>query len=422
MDRLRGVVKDYDWGDDRALADLLGHAPPGRPEAEYWLGTHPGGPAVLIGADGGERSLDVVVGRDPEATLGPAVRARFGDLPFLLKVLAAARPLSIQAHPDLERARAGFAEEEERGIDRAAPGRNYRDPNHKPELICALTRFEAKCGFRPLADSRRLVGLLADELGDGRLDRLAGWLDGDGPAEQVLRATVARLLRLPPPDAADLAAAVAAAAARAARSPGSALLADHGPEVAWTARIAEAFPGDVGVVVAWLLNHVVLAPGEALFLAAGNLHSYLSGVGVELMANSDNVLRGGLTSKHVDVEELLRVVDWRPGPAPVQVPAGPAHRYDVPVPEFALQRLDSSAGPIPGEALRPIGPELILVTAGSVGLRAPGRPELVIDAGGAAFVAHADGPYRLDDRAPGRTLAWRASVGGGGRRGPAGQR
>ncbi len=415
MHLLQGVIRDYDWGDRRAIADLLGTPAPGHPQAEYWLGAHRTAPSTLVDTGTG---LDRLVAQNPSTTLGPRTGARFGEFPFLLKILAAAKPLSIQAHPSARQAQVGFAAENAAGIDLAAPHRNYRDDKHKPELICALTPFEAKCGFRALADSRRLIGGLASAAGADRLSELTRHLDGDGSDDEVLAETVGWLLRLPADrrgPLVDAAVTGAAALSAAAGAPtgggdGARLLAEFGAEIAWTGRIATAFPGDIGVVLAMLMNHVSLAPGQAVFLAAGNLHSYLRGVGVELMANSDNVLRGGLTGKHVDVDQLLEVVDYRPGPPPVQTPTGPVHRFDTPAPEFSLTRLDATTGDLGHPSFETRGPEIVLVTAGRLSLTSGGR-RLALDAGSACFIGHATRRYTIEDGRPGTTVAWRATVG-----------
>ncbi|MEM7272295.1 MAG: mannose-6-phosphate isomerase, class I [Actinomycetota bacterium] len=403
MELITGVIRDYDWGDPEAIASLLGHEPPGHPEAEYWLGAHPSAPSVIESGT----PLDRLIEAGPTQALGPAAADRFGRMPYLLKILAAAKPLSIQAHPSLDQARAGFAREDAAGIDRAAPDRNYRDDNHKPELICALTPFEAKCGFRTVAEVDRLLQRLGGPWADRLRDRVT---NEDGrPDAETLADAVAWLLRLPVADAtafADEVVATAAAQEDTDRGDGF----DHA--VHWVGRIAEAFPGDIGIVVGLLLNHVTLAPGQAIFLEAGNLHSYLQGVGVELMANSDNVLRGGLTPKHVDVDELLSVVDYTPSEAPIQVAAGPIHAFDIPVPEFGLTRLDSTADAdgLADARFAPVGPDIVLVTAGAVALEGDGGA-VEVPAGGAALVTPTDGPYRLRDRTPGETVAWRATVG-----------
>ena len=403
MHRITGVIRDYDWGDHRAIASILGHDAPGHPEAEYWLGAHPSAPSAV---DDGQQALDDLIEAGGPNALGAAVFERFGRLPFLLKILAAAGPLSIQAHPSLEQAKAGFAREDAAGIDRAAPNRNYRDDNHKPELICAITPFEAKCGFRAVAETRELLGLFSG----AHVSRLVGLLDGDDEAAG-LAAAVQWLLQLEAGEAGGFADDIVEQAKQLQAVPASERF---GREIEWTVKIGTGFPGDIGVVVGLLLNHVSLLPGQAMFLEAGNLHSYLQGTGIELMANSDNVLRGGLTPKHVDVDELLAVVQYAPSAAPVQTPDGPVHRFESPVPEFNLTRLGPSAtGQSFGTApFGPDGPSIVLLTGGQVSLET-GSQTLALGAGDTAFVTAADGPFRLVDGDPGVTTAWVATVGDG---------
>jgi len=394
MDRLTGVVRAYDWGDLHALADLLGHQPSGRPEAEHWLGAHPSGPAIVSSTG---QPLDRLIAADPTGLLGPDVAERFGQLPFLVKVLAARQALSIQAHPSADQAAAGFGREEAAGLARDATARTYRDANHKPELICALTAFEARCGFRDRAETSTILAAFGPTLRPV-LERL----EASGPAETALW-----LLALPADRAKPLAEAAveAAVAGLAAGTDGA-----ERAELASTVEVGAAFPGDVGVVVALLLNHVVLEPGQALFLGAGNVHAYLKGVGVEVMANSDNVIRGGLTGKHIDVAEMADVVDRRSGPVPIQVPSGPIHTFDVPVPDFVLTRIDTSLGPVESIEIEPFGPEIVLVTSGSVAVDGCGST-LELATGQAAFLAPGRGRHvlRPDQEAP--TLAWRVTVG-----------
>ena len=334
MDRLNGIVREYDWGDLDALAGILRRRPSGRPEAEYWLGAHPSGTAVLASTG---QPLDRAIASDPDAMLGSDLASGGGQLPFLLKILAARRALSIQAHPSAAQAAAGFAKEDAAGVARDARQRTYRDPNHKPELICALTPFEARCGFRDQAATLELL----DRFGQ-RLAPVGRSITEVGPADTALW-----LLGLPPEQAEPLAlAAVEIAGERlTAASPAGRATDGALAEFASAVEVGAAFPGDVGVVVALLLNHVVLEPGQALFLGAGNVHAYLKGVGVEVMASSDNVIRGGLTAKHIDVAELAAVVDRRPGPVPIQTPAGPIHTFETPVPDFSLTRIDTSERP-----------------------------------------------------------------------------
>jgi mannose-6-phosphate isomerase len=353
---LTGTVQHYAWGSTRAIPALLGVEPDGRPWAELWLGAHPSAPSRL---DDGT-ALDAAIAADPARWLGAATAARFGGLPYLLKVLSAGQPLSLQAHPSLAQAAEGFARENDLGIALGAPNRVYKDANHKPELICALTEFDALCGFRPLPATVELLHALASRGAVG-LAPFAAVLDGAGAdpavAASALRHTVGTLLTMAPGDQGHLVEQTAAACERV----------DDGPyalSAAWMVRLAGQYGDDVGAVVSLLLNCLQLQPGEAIFLGAGNLHAYLRGTGVEIMANSDNVLRGGLTPKHVDVPELLRVLDFTPLDDPRFAPVGhhgDGVRYAPPVPEFSLH--DSHAAPVHG-------PEIWLCTQGEVaGLR-----------------------------------------------------
>jgi mannose-6-phosphate isomerase len=389
--RLDNTVQRYAWGDPDAIWTLLGVDPPGEPAAELWMGAHPVAPSRLAGTG---RRLDEVVAADPVLALGASPAAAFGGrLPFLLKVLAAGEALSLQVHPDAGRARAGFEREEAEGVPLDAPTRTYRDPNHKPELVCAVSPFWARCGFRDLEVTRELMAALDEPT----LAPLAERLAADGPPEPVLAQVVAWLLEL----GSDQSAALVQGAARAARRPGPDRFA---AERCWTDHLAQQYPTDAGVVVALLLNLVELAPGEALFLGAGNLHCYLKGVGVEVMASSDNVVRGGLTAKHVDVAELLEVLDASPLPPQVQRPGGPVHTYRSPVPEFALTRIEAGEDPVE----RPAGPRIVVVLEGRVRLEAAGHG-LELAAGQSAWVPAGDGALAVS----GRGLAYEATVGAG---------
>jgi mannose-6-phosphate isomerase len=354
---LRAIPRDYAWGSPTAIAEVLGSEPSGRPEAELWLGAHPGAPTPIADPSmvGGHTDLQHWLAVDPDALGGHRA------LPFLLKVLAAAHPLSLQAHPDLRRAAAGFAAENERGVALDAPHRNYKDALHKPELIVALRDgFEALCGFRELAETDGLLVELRDSAPDpaavARIDLLRGML----AAPDGLRDTVRLLLEQLPGGLLD--ALVVSAAA-----PGSGAFE---AERELIGRLAEEYPGDPGIVVALLLNLVSLDAGEALYLPAGNIHAYLRGVGVELMAASDNVLRGGLTPKHVDVPELLEVLEFEPRPVPWLTPTdlgGGLSLFAPDVPDFELLRVDLSDGPSDEEpSFRLPGPGIAIVTDGTV--------------------------------------------------------
>lgn len=357
MELMRNRIRPYAWGSRTAIAELTGTPSPSpHPQAELWMGAHPDDPSLLI-RDGGEQSLLEIVRADPERVLGPSVAGAFGGrFPFLLKVLAAAEPLSLQAHPSAELARSGFDSEEAAGVSRTDPNRNYTDPWPKPELICALTEFRALCGF---AEPAHAVAVLSD-LGVPQLDHYLALLAGQMDAEGT-RALFSTLITIPQGAVAQVLEAVLAACVQQVRAGSSPHLAHYRIAL----ELAERYPGDAGVLASLMLNQVTLQPGEALYLHAGNLHAYLAGTGVEIMGNSDNVLRGGLTPKHVDVPELMRVLDFTPGA--VQVLAGELGAagetvYPSLAPEFRLSRLSLSDEPV---EISHSGPQIVLVVDGS---------------------------------------------------------
>ncbi|GJF23311.1 MULTISPECIES: mannose-6-phosphate isomerase, class I [Streptomyces] len=347
MDRLDNTVRPYAWGSTTAIPTLLGTEPTGEPQAEMWMGAHPGAPSRT---DRG--TLADVVAADPEKELGPASVARFGPrLPFLLKLLAAGAPLSLQVHPDLAQAKEGYEDEERRGVPLDAPHRNYKDANHKPELICALTEFDGLCGFRAPTETADLL----DGLGVASLKPYVDLLRAH-PEDAALREVLTAVLTADPEEMSRTVAETAAACERL------------GGAYAPYAGIAHHYPGDPGVLAALLLNHVRLQPGEALYLGAGIPHAYLDGLGVEIMANSDNVLRCGLTPKHVDVPELLRIVRFEPGdPGVLRPEASPDGEevYDTPIDEFRLSRYVLPEGAAPLDLALP-APQILLCTTGSV--------------------------------------------------------
>jgi mannose-6-phosphate isomerase len=318
MRPIRGVAQHYAWGDTAAIPRILGQEPDGRPWAEWWLGTHPGGPSTV---EGGRPLVDVA-----------------GELPYLLKLLAAHQALSLQTHPDTATAAEGFRRETDAGIALDDARRIYRDPYAKPEVLIALSSFDALCGFRPLGDTEALLHSLGAH-------ELAGALRQDG-----LEATIGAIYR----EQVDTAAVVAACT-------------DHPtPQAQLVRALDTAYPGEPSVVVTLFLNRVLLQPGEAIYLTPGNLHAYLRGVGVEVMGASDNVVRGGLTPKHIDVEELLRVLRFEPLAEPVAqaMETSPGHwKYPTPGAPFEVSRLDV-AGALPYTAT---GRELLLCTDGDSG-------------------------------------------------------
>ncbi|WP_411106938.1 mannose-6-phosphate isomerase, class I [Streptomyces sp. cmx-4-9] len=364
MDRLTNTIRPYAWGSTTAIPALLGTEPTGEPQAEMWMGAHPGAPSRLD-RGAGATTLGAVIDADPEGELGAAAVARFGPrLPFLLKLLAAGAPLSLQVHPDLEQARAGFEDEERRAIPVDAGHRNYKDPNHKPEMICALTPFDGLCGFRPPHEAADLL----DGLGVDSLKPYADLLRAH-PEDAALREVLTAVLTA---DREETAATVAEAAAAAVRL--------GGPYEPYAALVHD-YPGDPGVIAAMLLNHVRLQPGEAMFLGAGVPHAYIAGLGVELLANSDNVLRAGLTPKHVDVPELLKVTKFTAGDPEVLRPEGGAEEvYETPIDEFRLSRFVLAPGGA-SHTLPHGAPQILLCTAGS-----PRAGELTLAPGESVFV------------------------------------
>ena len=363
MELLENPVRPYAWGSRTVIAELRGEPSPSpHPEAEMWLGAHPGDPSYLVGAAGRTSLLDALR-VDPEGLLGPDRCAKWsGSLPYLLKVLAADEPLSLQAHPSSAQAAEGFARENAAGIPVDAPTRNYRDGSHKPELICALGEFHALVGFREVPQTLALLRALDVAELAPHVAMLEAQPDAAG-----LRASFTTWITLPQSVLDRAVPALQAACVRLAQE-GSAFV----REARMALELSERYPGDAGVLAALLLNLVVLQPGEALYLPAGNLHAYLSGAGVELMANSDNVLRGGLTSKHVDVPELLRVLDFTPRTPPVLrgTADGGWLRYDTDAAEFLLRRFDGDGG---AEVAMPDGgPRILLCTAGSALVRVAG--------------------------------------------------
>ncbi len=383
MWRLANHVRRYAWGSTTEIPRLLGTEPDGQPQAELWLGAHPSAPSRI--ADGAiPVGLDAAIAADPVATLGSDIAENFEErLPFLLKFLAVDQPLSLQAHPSKERARAGFAAEEAAGVPVDAPHRNYRDANHKPELVLALGEFEALCGFRsPSAAAADLAGLASPLARALRAD-----LSATDPSE-ALRSAMTRLLTLPADDRAALVTETTAELAGRA-----APLHRHLRAVL---DLAVEVGGDPGAVAALLLNHVVLRPGQALFLPAGNVHAYLGGVAVEVMATSDNVLRAGLTTKHVDPEELLRVLDYTVLPVPYVEPVvrDGLLEYRPEIDDFALVVAE------PGDKAvwLPEGPAIALVLDGSVELHAPSEEILALSRGESVFLSAETGSVLVSGR------------------------
>ncbi len=395
--KLTNTPRDYAWGSYDGIAAFTGRPASGEPEAELWFGTHPGSPSLTPGTvpptERGYATLRDWVAAEPEPLLGSPDAT---ELPILLKVLAARTPLSLQVHPSPEQADQGFAEEVARGIAVDAFGRNYKDPYPKPEIIVAVTEFEGLCGFRPSAEvaafaadlaglvpqpSRPLTRLLELLATPTAMEPVVDWLLSGEPEASACVAEVVAL--------AGSAEAAATASAESFRT---------------IAELAAHYPGDAGVVIAALLNRVTLQPGECLFAAAGVLHAYLRGVGIELMTASDNVLRGGLTPKHVDTGELLRVLSFDQGGPAVLTPGRPADGvavYAPPAP-FALTAVDLTGQAHPLGA----GPAILLVERGPVTLTGA-EASVILAQGEAVFIPAAEREVGVD----GTGRVWLASAG-----------
>jgi mannose-6-phosphate isomerase len=386
--RLTNTTQDYAWGSPTAIPTLLGTPVTGAPVAEAWFGAHASAPSHCVTEDGttGAPMTELIAG-DAAGVLGEDVEARFGAvLPYLLKVIAAETPLSLQVHPHIARAREGFAEEQAAGVPVDAPHRNYRDRNHKPELVYALTRFEALCGFRaPRRAAELLEGL------DAPLAKEIRTMLSAQPTAAGIEAVFTFLLRPAtrpsPEDVGALAAACEARLVEGSPSP----RADR-----TVVQLQKAYPGDPGVATSLLLNPVTLQAGEALFVPAGGVHAYLKGLGVEIMASSDNVLRAGLTPKHVDVDELLRNVDYVAAP-PIRIAPekfhGATRIYYAPVDDFELSVTSVSDGqvhPLPGR-----GPRILLCLEGRMRVSSRDDGDVLLTRGQAAFAPASDGPLSV---------------------------
>ena len=378
MDLLEPVTQSYAWGSHTAIAELQGRpAPTASPEAELWMGAHPSAPSG-VERDGARTTLDAVISADPAGELGAECAARFGGrLPFLLKVLAAEQALSIQVHPSRQQAEAGYRAENERGLAPGDKSRNYVDDWPKPEILCALTPFEVLAGMRTGADAAALLRALAVR----ELVPLAAELVTDPAAPARALATI---LAWPAADRGALVGDVVAACERVAAGGG-----EYAAACAAAVRLADEHPGDLGIIASLLLRHAVLRPGEAVYLPAGGLHAYLHGTGVELLANSDNVVRAGLTAKHIDIPELLKLTDPTvavPVIEPRAIGAG-VSVYDSPAPEFRLYRAELGPGEVtlPGTCAR-----VVLCVEGVGALRASSG-SLKVAKGESCYLSAADG-------------------------------
>ena len=393
---LKNTIQEYAWGSRTAITELLGTPPPDKPQAELWMGAHPKA-SSQIQVDGRWESLADVIAAHPKDILGAAVSERFGGrLPYLFKVLAAAKPLSIQAHPNVRQAAEGFARENRQGIPLTSAQRNFRDDSHKPECLCALTQFWGLCGFRFIPEITGYLNRLCPDASASGAKLLEHFPDASG-----IRRFMEFLLTLPSERKTVLLSQALFAARR--------LSDDADPVYRWILRLHDAYPSDVGILSPAFLNLVRLEPKEAMFLAAGEPHAYLEGVGIELMANSDNVLRGGLTPKHVDVPQLLDVLTFKPCAAPRLSPRQVSETewvYDTPAPEFRLSLIRVSKSS-PHVAPCRHSADILLCTDGGMTVSDEKEHDvLTLEKGASALLPAVMGAYRLH----GDGVCYRAST------------
>ena len=415
--KLRNQIKHYEWGSPDFIPRLLGTASTdGAPWAELWMGCHPAGPSLV----NDDTSLDQLIAENPRRCLGEKMAHKFGTLPFLFKLLAAEKPLSIQAHPNKEQARAGFERENRAGLPQDAPNRCYKDPNHKPELLCALTPFTGMCGFREPDEIRNLLAnftqrrivpqAVRDAEGNAlivkeALTAVSSCID-NGDSGEGLKNFLNALFEL----------------SNEARQAITEFILSHEPpspprslreeletessEWALMRKFAELYPGDPAVLAPLYLNIFRLQPGEAIFLKAGVLHSYIHGFAVELMANSDNVLRGGLTGKHVDIPELMNILDFCPFNPQIIKPGAASLHFGYPsaCEEFSLTMLrgegvgaNKFAADNAGAAFMRESPSICIVTEGET-IFADSGGEAILKQGESAFIPAGGSPLSLRGR------------------------
>lgn len=375
MQKLINSVQNYAWGSKTALTDLYGIANPDNlPMAELWMGAHPKSSSKVQDASGQARALREVIDQDKTRLLGSAVANRFGELPFLFKVLCADQPLSIQVHPNKKNSETGFAKENAAGIPLDAAERNYKDPNHKPELVFALTPFLAMNAFREFSDIVSLLQPVA-----GAHPAIAHFLQA--PGAERLSELFAALLNMQGEEKSRALAVLKSA------------LGNHSGEPWQTIRlISEFYPDDSGLFSPLLLNVVKLNPGEAMFLFAETPHAYLQGVALEVMANSDNVLRAGLTPKYIDIPELVANVKFTPKPAHELLTQPTQHGaeldFPIPVDDFAFSLHDLSTSE---SQLAQQSAAIVFCVEGEAVLSKASQ-QLVLKAGESAFIAADESP------------------------------
>ena len=403
--KMANPVREYDWGSARALAALQGREPSGRPEAELWMGAHPAEPSRLCQPEDSEVSLAAAIHANPVAVLGRECTTRFGArLPFLLKVLAVARALSIQVHPSQARAAAGFAREQAAHTPQAE--RSYVDPYAKPEMLLPVTEFVALAGLRPRDRVIQMLTSLDVPALRPVLLTVKSTAGQAGPAS-----VLAILATWPRAQRRALASSICQRAHGLLGRTATSLDRDEQSSLGWVIALAEQHPDDPLVVAPLLLRLHRLEPGQPMYLPDGVPHAYLSGIGVEIMASSDNVVRGGLTSKRVDSQALADLL--APDAAPLltvpRVTLSPHEvRWQPPVPDFALSRVEVSNVPVTlsREPSDPVGPEVLLCLNGEVTVSSDGG-DVSLRGGQSAFVSASASPAVL----AGTGQVYRATVG-----------
>ena len=388
--RLKNTIRNYAWGSYDGMSTYAGIAVDrGKPSAEYWMGSHAAAPSSIVLADGTALSLQKFIHDQPIKALGDEVFSEYGDLPFLFKVLSASMPLSIQVHPDKRKAEEGFDREEKRGLPKAALERNYKDRNHKPELAVALSRFSALCGFRKAQEASELLGPelrafleFSPDRGKEAFRSLLGKALSFGEKERLILETkaLARARRLAESDEED------------ARLSGETTL-----------LCFEHYPHDPGAISPFFMAIRRLESGQGLYIPAGVMHAYLSGTILEIMATSDNVIRGGLTHKHIDIGDLLNILDFEAKPLLVEpqrsVSVPQETIWKTPAREFSLSRIDMARSPDQTLNLKPSGPEILFCAEGSFSVDWGGpvesASEMVLAEGESAFVGAACRDYVL---------------------------
>lgn len=358
---MNNPIQEYAWGSQQMLARFLGQEVPSPvPQAELWMGAHPKAPSQ-VWVNGEWRRLDQLINDQPHHLLGEDL-GRFGpDLPFLLKVLAVDKPLSLQVHPNAKQAWAGFQREEAQAVPLQAPERMYKDPNPKPECICALEPFWGLCGFRPPAEIIDWFSWLGPQVLEDEIHILGR---GCGEGEDDLAEMLDSLLSMKPRRRRRVLEQVEKKTARNGDL-------DMRDPAYWLGVLVREYPQDISVLAALFLQLVHLEPGQAAFLPPGQLHAYLHGMALEIMANSDNVLRAGLTPKHVDTQELLRILSFDSRPVHILHPEAADQgclRYPLRTEEFALSVLELGES-WPELTLAGEGVEILLCTHGELLVR-----------------------------------------------------